>query len=379
MDIKEMTIDQIEERKNAIVGELDSEGADLDALEAEMRALNEELETRRRKTEIRNSIAAGKIGETVRKAPASVERPKKTNEEVRASKEYIEAFARYIKTEDASECRALLTEQVSGSVPVPVIVDDIIKTAWDSSDLLSRVNRTDIRGNVKVAFELSADEANVHIEGTTAPTEEALSLGIVELIPRTVKKWIRVSDEAIAMGGEALVSYIYRELTYRIIKKLEDLVVSDIKSAPTSATSSAASAEAITEAPSVTTVSNAADTLSDEARDLVVIMNRRTRSKFTQARAAANFAIDPFDGLTVIYNNSLPAYDSASANAVYAIVGDLNGEQVNYPEGDGVAIKYDDLSEAEDDLVKIVGRQYAGHAVTACGRFCNIKKPSGTT
>ena len=103
-------------------------------------------------------------------------------------------------------------------------------------------------------------------------------------------------------------------------------------------------------------------------------MNKLTYAAFKQAQAQANFAIDPFEGLPVLFNNSLKAYSAASSNEVYAIVGDLKGESVNYPEGDGVAIKYDDLSEAEADLVKIVGRQYAAHAVTACGRFCNIKK-----
>ena len=48
------------------------------------------------------------------------------------------------------------------------------------------------------------------------------------------------------------------------------------------------------------------------------------------------------------------------------------------PEGEGVVIKYDDLSLSEKDMVKIVGRQYAAHAATASGRFCNIAKPSGT-
>ena len=41
MEIREMTIEQIEERKSAIVAELDAEGADLNALEEEMRSLNE--------------------------------------------------------------------------------------------------------------------------------------------------------------------------------------------------------------------------------------------------------------------------------------------------------------------------------------------------
>ena len=378
-----MTIEAIEERKNAIVAELDNEGADLDALEAEMRSLNEEVEARKaaeaQKSEIRKAIADNKIGEVVKKVDTEEKREMKTNEEIRASKEYVDAFARYLVSENDSEVRSLLTTQVSGSVPVPVIVDEIIRTAWDRDDILSRVRRTSIRGNLKVAFELSADAAHVHTEGTTAPTEESLALGIVELIPRTIKKWIRVSDEAIAMGGETLVRYIYDELTYQIVKKLADLVVNDVKSAPTSATSSAASAAEITAAPAITTIAKAYANLSDEARTPVIVMNKLTYANFVAAQAAGNFAFDPFMGLPVLFNNSLPAYDSASTNAVYAFVGDLNGVQVNYPEGDGLAIKYDDLSEAEADLVKIVGRQYVAHAVTACGRFCNIKKPSGTT
>ena len=381
MELKEMTVEQLEERKTAIVAELDNEGADLDALENEVRSIKEELETRAaeeaKKNEVRKAVA-----ETQAPVVAKVEEEKremKTNEEIRASKEYIDAFAQYLINENDSECRSLLTTQVSGSVPVPVIVDEIIRTAWENDDILSRVRRTNIRGNLKVAFELSADGAFVHTEGTTAPTEESLTLGIVEMIPRNIKKWIRISDEAIAMGGEALVRYIYDELTYQIIKKLADLVVNDIKSAPTEATTSAASASAVTLAPAVTTIASAFATLSDEARNPVIIMNKLTYANFVAAHAAGNFAFDPFMGLPVLFNNSLAAYDNASANAVYAIVGDLNGAQVNYPEGDGLVIKYDDMTEAEADLVKIVGRQYVAHAVTACGRFCNVKKPSGAT
>ena len=161
----------------------------------------------------------------------------KTNEEIRASKEYVDAFARYLVSEDDRECRALLTTDASGSVPVPAIVDDIIRTAWENEDILSRVKKTYIKGNLKVAFELSADGAYVHNEGTTAPTEESLSLGIVTMIPKNIKKWIHVSDEAIAMGGESLVRYIYNELTYQILKKLSALVVADVATANTSADS----------------------------------------------------------------------------------------------------------------------------------------------
>ena len=108
-------------------------------------------------------------------------------------------------------------------------------------------------------------------------------------------------------------------------------------------------------------------------------MNRLTEVEFTAAYAAGNFAVDPFAGLTKVYSSALPAYSTASSNAVYAIVGDLSAIQVNYPEGTGIVIKYDDLTNAEADMVKIVGRQYAAHAITKPGRLVNIAKPAAAT
>ena len=380
MDMKEMTIEQIEERKSAIVAELDNEGADLNALEEEMRSLNAEIESRKaeeaQKAEIRAAVAEGKVGEIVTEIKEE-KREMKTVEEIRASKEYVDADARYLVTEHATECRSLLSENATGgSVPVPALVDEIVRTAWEKNDILARVRRTEIKGNLKVAFERVASAAAVHTEGAAAPDEETLKLGIVTMVPANIKKWIRVSDEALSLGGEALLRYVYDEVTYQIVKKLADLVINDIATASTSATSVAACVAEITSAPTVTAVATAFANLSDEATDPVVIMNKLTYASFKQAQAAASFAIDPFEGLPVLFNNSLKAYSAASNGEVYAIVGDLKGEQVNYPEGDGVALKYDDLSEAEKDLVKIVGRQYAAHALTACGRFCNIKKGS---
>lgn len=381
MEIKEMSINELEERKQNIVSELDTEGADLDALEAEMKAINAEVETRRaaevKKEEIRKTVTDG-AGVVVERFEEE-KRDMKTNDEVRASKEYVDAFARYIISENDKECRALLTENVSGSVPVPVMVDDIIRTAWEKDDILSRVKKTFIRGNLKIAFELSADGAYVHTEGTTAPTEESLSFGIVTMVPANIKKWVRISDESVAMGGSSLVQYVYDELTHQIIKKLASLVVGDIAGAKTTADADEASVAAITAAPEVTTVALAYAQLSDEAANPVIIMNRATYANFISAQAGANYAFDPFRGLPVVFSSALPAYDSASATDIYAIVGDLDGIQVNYPEGDGIVIKYDDVTEAEKDLVKIVGRQYVAHALTACGRFCKIAKPSAVT
>lgn len=383
MEFKNMTAEELIERRDALVEGLDAEDADLDAIENEVRAIKEELEARKaeaaKKAEIRKAVADGAGEVIVDMKEHMEERNNMTNNEVRSSEAYINAFADYLKSGDDTECRSLLTETVSGTVPVPVLVEDIIRTAWEKDEILSRVKKTNFKGNVKIAFEKSADPAYEHVEGTTAPTEEALVFGIVTMIPKNIKKWITISDEAIALGGEAFVRYIYDELTYQIVKKLAALVVADIAGLGTSSTATAPAAAKITEAPALTTIASALANLSDEATDPVIIMNRLTEADFISAIAAGNFAFDAFQGLPRVYTSALPAYASADANAVYAIVGDLKGAQVNYPEGEGVVIKWDDLSLAEKDLVKVVGRQYAAHAVTANNRFTNIAKPSQAT
>ena len=376
-EIMNLDSEALETRIAEIKTEIEAatEQAQLDSLAEERQAITERQEAiamESRKADMLK-VAEG-AGNVISAAPAVEVR---TNDDVRSSQEYVDAYARYLVNGNADECRSLLTSNVSGNIPVPTIIDEIIRTAWDKSEILSRVRRTFIKGNLKVAFEKSATGANVHTEGTSAPTEEEITLGIVEMIPANIKKWITISDEAIAMGGEALLRYIYDEVTYQIVtKKLTDLVVGDIAAAPTSATSTKASAAAITAAPGLTTVATAFANLSDEAQNPVVIMNKLTYASFKAAQAGGYYAVDPFEGFPVLFNNSLPAYSAASSGDVYMIVGDLSGVQVNYPEGDDVVIKYDDLSLAESDLVKIVGRQYAAHAVTACGRFCNVKKGS---
>lgn len=382
MDYKTMTVEQLEERKSAIAAELDNPEANLDDLEAEARAINAELESRKaaeaKRNEIRAAVATG-AGVVVQKFEEE-KREMPTLEEIRGSKEYAEAYKNYIIHEDDSECRALLSENATnGVVPVPVIVDSIVRTAWENNDILSRVNRTEFRGNFKAYFELSADGAYEHAEGTTAPTEEALTLGIVTMIPKNIKKWITISDEAVAMGGEEFLRYIYDEITYQVAKKLAALCIADVTGASTTSGSTAIGVPKVTAAPAVTTIPTAAANLSEEATNLCVVMNRLTEVEFISAYAAGNFAVDPFAGLTKVYSSALPAYSTASTGAVYAIVGDLSAIQVNFPEGDGMVIKYDDLTNAEADMVKVVGRQYAAHAITKPGRLVNLAKPAAVT
>lgn len=309
-------------------------------------------------------------------------------EELRNSKEYIEAYADYVKTGDEKEVRALITTGGyatgnSATVEVPDMVYDIVKTAWQREDLMSRVRSISAKGNFKVQFEASAGDATVHQEGNSAVSEESLVLGVVTLTPVSIKKWISISDEVVDMRGEAFLRYIYDELTYRIAKKCADELVGKIANLSSSLSTddngaySAVSANKITKAPGIGVIAEAIANLNDETRDITVVMNKLTYAAFKEAQYTANFAVDPFEGATVVFNNSLPAYSAANANAVYAIVGDFNtGALANYPDGEGIEMKYDDTTLMTSDLVRILGRRYVAAEPVQDKAFCLIGKPA---
>ena len=115
--------------------------------------------------------------------------------EFRNTPEYINAYAEYIKTGDDHEVRALLTENsavTTGTVAVPELVYDIVKTAWEKEGIMSLVRKAYLKGNLKVGFEASAGDATLHTQEGSAVDEESLVLGTVELVPVSIKKWINL-------------------------------------------------------------------------------------------------------------------------------------------------------------------------------------------
>lgn len=374
-EIMALGAEEVEERAASIMSEMETEDADLDALEAEVDAIEERraaiIEERKQAAE---AVLKG-AGETIEERK---EENKMTLTEIRKSTEYVDAFAKYIKTGDATEVRSLLTENVSGgSIPVPEIVDRIIQTAWERDEIMSRVRKTNLKGNVKLGVETAATGAGIHTEGVKSGTgfvaEEELTIVIVEMVPETIKKWITFSDEILDMNGEAFLDYIYDEITHRIIKKAADMVVADI----------VASAGASAPVPSATLTSGGSDAdimmaisqLSDEAVSPVVIINKASYGTFRAMSLQANFAFDPFDGLPVIFNDTLTVVgpNGPADTNPYLIVGDLeNGYRANFPAGFEPTFKYDDLSLAEADLVKVVGRLPMGHAVIGPRHFCVV-------
>lgn len=370
MEYATMEAAALEARLAEIASENEKDDADLDALEAEAVEIRKELDRRiaeeAKKAEAREAVKNG-AGETEK--DFEKENKKMTNAEIRNSQEYINAYADYIKTGKDTECRALLTENVSGTVPVPEFVEGIIAEAYRGSKILSRIRKTYAKGNVKVGFEISAPIAGTHVEGSGEMDPENLQLGIVTLVPETLKKYVEMSDESLdSMAGEAYLRYVYQEVMRGIVKAEEKKVIDAILNAPQVATSTApAVAEETVSAIGLGDFINARALITSDASDLVIICTPSDRAAYRALAISAGFPFDPFDGLTVIENDY----------ATSAIIGDLNGVLGNYPAGDEVQFKYDDRTLMTSDMVRVLGRKPAAIGVVGNLYFAKLTVGGG--
>lgn len=382
-EIANLGYEELETRKAEIAVETDTAtaemietlSAELDMIEERKLALDKEVEERKKAAE---AVVAG-AGKTIESRKEST----MTFEEFRNSKAYVDAYAKYIKTGKDEECRALIkeyrtngdapdstfltenTEESEGKVPVPTFVEGRVRTAWDRDEIFSRVTKTFVKGNLKVAVETGADPAVIHYEGMEAPDMEKVQLTIIDLVPSTIKKWVAFSTEVLAMGSEEFLMYVYDEITYRIIQKASEIALTAIRSNANRLNGLPVSG-AVTPATIIQAIAN----LNPEARDLVLIANAQTIANIRIAALNAHYAYDPFQGLT-------PIVAPAGVLLNQAIVGDLSGVQANLPEGANVRFVLDEYSLAEKDLIKLVGRLYAAIDVVGLHMFSVIDGIAG--
>ena len=386
-----MLYEEIQSRKAEILAEIEGEvteerlaelNAESEALDAEARAIIERAE--KRDAEERKVLEEN---ETKKLEEVNLPDERKIEmTEVRSTREYAEAFLNGLKTDNYDEARALLSTNgtngglsLTGYVPVPTMLETEIKTAWEQNELVNLCKKSYFKGNLAVGFELSADGASVHVEGTNANSEEVVTIGVVEIKAQNIKKWITVSDEALEGTTVDTMGYLVKEIAYQIVKKAENLLVTKISNAPTSADSDEVGVPAVNvTAITGTTVAEGSAKLSGEARNLTLVINRATRVDFIAAQQGLNYLTDVYDGAKVVYTDQLDSFADASGDEVFAILGDFSlGAQFNFPNGEGITMKVDDASLAEKDLVKIVGRQYVGIGLVADKAFVKfVKKTS---
>ena len=213
MDLKEKTVEELMERRDAIVAELDAPEADLDALEEETRAIKAELEERKaeeaRKAEIRAEVAAG-AGEVVK-----VFREEETRKENKMygveTREYRNAWVKNIVGRDLDvEERAALTSAgaVIPTMTVNAVWDKLVKPA----ELLGRVDVTQFPSYVRFPKATTVNAATAQAVGGTI-TESSDVVGYADLVPNEYVKLLTVGADIDHMAIDAIHDWIVNNLT----------------------------------------------------------------------------------------------------------------------------------------------------------------------
>ncbi|MBQ1294465.1 MAG: phage major capsid protein [Clostridiales bacterium] len=389
MEIEKMTNEELDlklkelETRSAIADETEIEEItkEVEAIETRKAEIKAEFE---KAEEERKAIAEAPQAEE----PETIieERINKTMDlkEIRSSKEYIDAFANYIKTGKDEEVRALLTDFGGGTIPTPTFVQEYVETAWSRSNIASKVKKLNVKGILKVPYEISSSDAAVHTEGAAAPDEEALVIGTATITPATIKKWIGVTDEVLGLHSEEFLRYIYDELTERIIKKLDENIVAAV-AASTSPFTAAVDVAAI----DATTILQGLAELADSANEPTIVMNKKVFFNSFMGllddvhRPIYEVLLDNerkpryfLNGCEVVFDN-VNFDDAPGEGDPIALVGDFSGVTANYPEGEDVKIVVDPYTSAKADKVEFIAKLYVGIGVTRPASFALISLKAG--
>lgn len=367
-EINALDMDSLEKRAGEIAEETREANAEtLETLTAELDAIEERKAAIMAEAVEKRAQAAAVIngaGEVIEEKEETKEERKMADIEVRATKEYLDAWVEDIKGRASAEQRALLTENAQhGTIAVPTYVSDRIETAWENNEIMRRVRRTYFPGVLKVGYEASAEGADFHLEGAEAITEENLVINFVQLVPGTMKKMVRYSTEVLDLKGEAFVDYIVDEIEYQIVKVAGGNLITLAEH-----TSDGPLVKQFTAAGTTLTTAdiiNAEGLLAGDAQP-VLITSRATAAALKAAVISGQYGYDPFDGMEVIYADNL-----TSGNL--AIVADLSAWQMNFPSGDEVKIVFDEYTEAAADIVRVIGRMLVAPGIVAPGKTVVIK------
>jgi HK97 family phage major capsid protein len=380
------------ETRDALLNDVEELGKEAEEIDNDIKEV-EEVKEAFAKQEERMSLFKNVETEVIE------ERTKDMKSNILDTPEYREAWVESIKRNDITLVQKVLRDDpvygmatTNDNVPVPTIWQSYVETAWYNYGKFSRlVSKTSIAGYLNIPFESSATGAVVHTEGADAPTEEEIVLGLIEIKPAMIKKWISMTDEVMAMTADDFMRYLADELVYRVVLKLDEGIINgalDTNGKGVVGIKNNANVLSVTKGLSFNVVNEGiADLVTFD--NLTLALNPKTFFEGFMGltdqigRPIYQIAMDNtgkpqyyVNGIRCEFTQALPAYSSANANDVWAICGDFRAYRLNLPEGDMVRTLFDPYTMATQDKARMIGRIFAGGNVARLKHFVQFKVPA---
>lgn len=305
------------------------------------------------------------------------------------TKEYKSALEHAYKTGDNTLLRSLLVtdpaaHEQEGVMPIPTIMQREIEVAWEEfGNLVERCNVVGIRGILAVPVEVSATDAVWHDERSGRVESEDITFGQLLLNPKFIKKVVELTDEVVLLCGDEFLRYIAREMTYRILLLLNRAIVARTDANGKGVIGIVGNANAHTQAAELTfNTPNVAMATLRTWDNICIVLNKATffnnvlGMTDSTGRPIYQVMLDNtnkpryfYAGLPVVFTDALKAYDAASENEAYMIVGNFKGYKLNLPYGRQPQLTYDTITRADEDVEVVVGKLPAAGNITKMGFF----------
>ena len=234
MEIKTMTLKEVEERKAAILTELESDEADVfalkeevDKLEERAKSIDKEIETR---SSIINAVKTTEEGNVIESRAGKVHMDK--IKYTKDSKEYRSAFFKNLADEDMTvEERAAFTEVTTtfgGAMPTEV-AKEITSLIEEEYALLGDITTFQVPTALEftVHKSIKAGDAKVVVEAK-GNDDENNEFGKVRLVGKHFSKHVELSYDLSTMNGQGLDGYLQQEIAERLGLALNKEVVAQI-------------------------------------------------------------------------------------------------------------------------------------------------------
>lgn len=383
------------DKREELLGEVAELTKEADQIDEEIKDLEEQRSTFKAQEE-RMSLSANltKVKIEERKNQMEIN-------DVLNSKEYEQLYADMIRGKvDEKEVRSFLkrTDPDPGlstattNIPIPVIMQGFVETAWYQYGKFSRlVSESFEPAIIKIPVEAEASGASWHTESGDAPSEEYITLSQILLQPKTLKKWISLTTELMAMASADFLRYVADELVYRVVLALDEAIINrtDLNGEGVIGIVGNANTETLSAALDFNVINEAVSELVT-FEDLVIAMNPKTFFKnfmgltdqvgnpiFRVVHDNENRAQYYLSGYRVEFTQALPAYEDADPGDSYAVIGNFRrGYRLNYPEGRNVITLVDPYTKAPEDLVRMIGRLYVAGNVVKPKHFVELKVPA---
>ena len=382
------------ETRDAFLNEVEDLTKEAEQLDADIKDL-EEQRTKLEEQEKRMSMT-----NTLSKVEIEGRKDQIETENAFGTHEYNQLYADYIRGKvEEQEIRSYV--QRSGganlstgtsNIPIPVIMQGYVETAWYEYGKFSRlVSETFEPAILKIPVEVSASNASWHTENGDAPAQEQITLGQIILQGKTIKKWLALTTELMAMAAEDFLRYVADELVYKVYLALDEAIISrtDLNGEGVIGVANNANTLSMVSAINFNLVNEAIANLVT-FEDLTIAMNPETF--FNNFMGLVDQVGNPIfrivhdnenrpqyflSGHRVEFTQALKAYNKCSAQDVYMVVGNFRrGYRLNYPQGRDVITLVDPYTLATEDVVRMIGRLYVAGNVVKPKHFAQVKYPS---